>query len=263
VKAIYCFHPVFYSFSGEENMQASNRPIIGCTTYHKVAAQANPIDIYGLMPSYIEAVKAAGGIPLLIPLGLSDEDLQTVFERIDGVLLPGGGDIEPEYYNGRAHIKMWGIDGERDRTEFFMVRTAVEQQKPILAICRGIQVLNVALGGTLWEDIPTLVPHAIVHDNLPGQPRSHLSHTVDIQPGSLLARQLNQTTTWVNSLHHQAVRDLAPGLVATACSPDGLIEAAEAPNHPYALGVQWHPENLIHDDPNMLSLFKGLVEAAV
>jgi putative glutamine amidotransferase len=247
----------------EENMAGSKRPIIGCTTYHKVVAQANPIEIYGLMPSYIEAVKAAGGIPLLIPLGLSDEDLQTIFDRIDGVLLPGGGDIEPSYYNGQAHIKMWGIDEERDRTEFFMVRTAVQQQKPLLAICRGIQVFNVALGGTLWEDIPSLIPEAITHDNLPGQPRNFLSHTVEVQPGSRLARQLNLSSTWVNSLHHQAVRDLAPGLVATACAPDGLIEAAEVPDHPYAIGVQWHPENLIHDDPNMLSLFRGLVEAAV
>lgn len=243
-------------------MAGSNKPLIGCTTYHKVAAQENPIDIYGLMPSYIEAVKAAGGIPILIPLGLSDEDLQTIFERIDGVLLPGGGDIEPGFYNGRAHIKMWGIDEERDRTEFFMARAAVQQQKPLLAICRGIQVFNVALGGTLWEDIPSLLPNAMKHDTLPDQPRNFLAHTIEIQPGSVLARQLNKTTTWVNSLHHQSVRDLAPNLVATACSPDGVIEAAEVPNHPYALGVQWHPENLIHDDPNMLSLFRGLVEAA-
>ena len=189
-------------------MQSSNKPIIGCTTYHKVAAQANPIDIYGLMPSYIEAVKAAGGIPVLIPLGLCDEDLQAIFERVDGVLLPGGGDIEPSQYNGQAHIKMWGIDEERDRTEFFMVRTAVQQQKPLLAICRGIQVFNVALGGTLWEDIPSLIPEAIVHDNLPHQPRNYLSHTVEVQPGSRLARQLNLTTTWVNSLHHQAVNGI-------------------------------------------------------
>jgi putative glutamine amidotransferase len=249
--------------ASEEKMEGKKKPIIGCTTYHKVAAQANPIDIYGLMPSYIEAIKAAGGIPILIPLGLGEEDLQTVFDRIDGILLPGGGDIEPGQYNGRAHIKMWGIDEERDRTEIFMVRAAVQHQKPLLAICRGIQVFNVALGGTLWEDIPSLIPEAIIHDNLPEQPRNYLSHTVEVQAGSQLARQLNRSSTWVNSLHHQAVRDLAPGLVATACAPDGLIEAAEVPGHPYAIGVQWHPENLIQDDPNMLSLFTGLVEASM
>jgi putative glutamine amidotransferase len=158
---------------------------------------------------------------------------------------------------------MWGIDTERDETEFFMARAAVQQKKPLLAICRGIQVFNVALGGTLWEDIPDLIPGALRHNTLPEQPRNFLAHTVAVQPGSLLARQLNTTSTWVNSLHHQAVRDLAPELVATACSPDGLIEAVEVPQHPYALGVQWHPEQLIADDPKMLCLFEGLVRAAV
>jgi putative glutamine amidotransferase len=239
------------------------RPIIGCTTYHKVAAQANPIEVYGLMPSYIEAIKAAGGIPLLIPLGLSDEDLQTIFDRVDGVLLPGGGDIEPGYYKGQANIKMWGIDVERDETEFFMARAAVQQQKPLLAICRGIQVFNVALGGTLWEDIPSLIPGAMNHDTVKTHPRNHLAHSVELQSGSVVSRQLNTTSTWVNSLHHQAVRDLAPELVATGCSPDGLIEAVEVPDHPYAVGVQWHPEQLVNDYPDMLALFKGLVEAAV
>jgi putative glutamine amidotransferase len=244
-------------------MEGSKRPIIGCTTYHKVAAQANPIDIYGLMPSYIEAIKSAGGIPMLIPLGLSDEDLQTIFERLDGILLPGGGDVEPGFYNGNTHVKMWGIDVERDRTEFFMSRAAVRQEKPILAICRGIQVFNVALGGTLWEDIPSMIPDAMNHDTLKTHPRSHLAHTVELQPGSLVARQLNTTSTGVNSFHHQAVKDEAPELVTTACSPDGLIEAVEVPDHPFALGVQWHPEQLVNDYPDMLGLFKGLVEAAV
>lgn len=238
------------------------RPIIGCTTYHKVAAQKNPIDIYGLMPSYVNAIKQAGGIPLLIPLGLSDEDLQTVFERVDGVLLPGGGDVEPGFYNGQAHIKMWGIDVERDRTEFYMARAAVRQEKPILAICRGIQVFNVALGGTLWEDIPTLIPDAIIHDTVKTHPRNYLAHTVELQSGSAVARQLNTTSTGVNSLHHQAVKVVAPELVATGCSPDGLIEAVEISEHPYAIGVQWHPEQLINDYPHMLGLFEGLVEAA-
>lgn len=238
------------------------RPIIGCTTYRKTITQERPIDMYGLMPSYVEAILAAGGTPLLIPLGLSDEDLQTVFERIDGVLLPGGGDIEPGVYNGQMHPTMWGIDPERDRTEFFMARSAARDGKPFLAICRGIQVFNVALGGTLWEDIPSLAPSEVVHQAPNDLPRTHLAHAVDVQPGSRLARQLGKSHTWVNSLHHQAVRRLAADLVATACAPDGLIEGVEIPGHLFAVGVQWHPENLIHDDPGMLGLFKGLVAAA-
>lgn len=238
------------------------RPIIGCTTYRKTIPQASPIDVYGLMPSYTEAITAAGGIPVLIPLGLSDEDLQTIFERIDGVLIPGGGDIDPESYHGQLHIKMWGIDHERDRTEFFFSRAAVAQQKPFLAICRGIQVFNVALGGTLWEDIPSLLPNALVHDTLDSEPRNYLAHSVSIVPNSLLARTLGKTESWVNSLHHQAVRDVAPDLAVAATSSDGLVEAVEVPGHRFALGVQWHPENLIADDPAMLALFKGLVQAS-
>ena len=237
------------------------RPIIGCTTYRKRISQASPIDIIGLMPSYIEAIKAAGGIPLLIPLGLSEEELQVIFQRLDGVLLPGGGDIEPSVYNGRSDVAVSDVDRERDQTEIFMTRAAVEKQKPILAICRGIQVFNVALGGTLWEDIATLMPEALNHDMPNGLPRNYLVHEVTVKPDSMLARTMGVTTRRVNSMHHQALRDLAPDLTVTATAPDGVIEGAEVPDHPFAVGVQWHPEILVNDDPAMLSLFKGLVQA--
>jgi putative glutamine amidotransferase len=241
---------------------ATKRPIIGCATYRKRVSQDKPIDVYGLMPAYTEALSAAGGIPLLIPLGLNEEDLCTIFERIDGLMLPGGGDVEPDAYNGQRHDTLWGIDPERDRTEFFLVRTAIEQRKPMLAICRGIQVFNVAMGGTLWADIPGLVPDAIKHDPPNGRPRNHLVHKVAVIHDSVLAKALGATEVWVNSLHHQAIRDLAPSLEPTATAPDGLIEAVEMTEHPFALGVQWHPENLVQDDPMMRSLFKGFVDAA-
>jgi putative glutamine amidotransferase len=238
------------------------KPLIGCTTYQKVINQTQPIAVYGLMPTYTAAVSAAGGIPVLIPLGLSEDDLLALFERLDGVLLPGGGDVDPEEYGGRMDVTVWGIDPDRDRTELFLARAAVDRHKPLLAICRGIQVFNVALGGTLWEDIPTLVPGALPHDLGNDHPRHHLAHTVAVEPGTRLAAQLEQAETWVNSLHHQAVRDVAPGLVVSAVAPDGIIEAAEVPGHPYAIGVQWHPENLAPGDPAMQRLFRGLVEAA-
>lgn len=241
---------------------ANHFPIIGCTTYRKVADQNPPIEILGLMPSYTEAVAAAGGVPILIPLGLNDESLLAIFERIDGLLLPGGGDVDPAVYAGRNHETLFGIDQDRDRVEILMARTAVAHQKPVLAICRGIQVLNVALGGSLYEDINTMMPDALHHDNFGKWPRNYLAHTVTVQTGSLLAQQLGKTETPVNSLHHQGINRLAPELTVTATAPDGLIEAVELPGHPYALGVQWHPENLIHDDPDMLALFKGLVAAA-
>jgi putative glutamine amidotransferase len=237
-------------------------PLIGCTTYRKEIPQKQPVAIYGIMPSYTEAIVAAGGIPLLIPLGLSEEDLLLVFDKIDGLLLPGGGDVEPEFYHGRSHATLWGVDPERDRTELFLSRTAVQRGKPILAICRGIQVLNVALGGTLWADIGSQVSDSVQHDSSNGTPRNRLAHMVNIHPETRLASVIGKTKCWVNSVHHQAIRDLAPELMVTALAPDDIIEGAEIPGHPFAVAVQWHPENLIADDPSMLALFRGLVVAA-
>jgi putative glutamine amidotransferase len=125
-----------------------------------------------------------------------------------------------------------------------------------------LQVLNVALGGSLWEDVELLMPQAMHHEHVHSHPRNHLAHNVTVEPDSLLAKQLGMTETAVNSLHHQGIRRLAADLRATAVAPDGLIEGVEVINHPFALGVQWHPENLIHNAPHMLGLFRGLVEAA-
>jgi putative glutamine amidotransferase len=241
---------------------SQKRPLIGCTTYRKTAAQKPPIEVLGLMPSYIEAVAAAGGVPVLIPLGLGDEELGTIFERIDGLLLPGGGDIDPVSYWEQAHATLSDVDKDRDRVEFTLVRAAVTERKPLLAICRGHQVFNVALGGSLWQDIQGQIPASRPHDYNHSYPRNYLAHSVEIQPDSRLAHYLGKRHSPVNSLHHQAIRDVAPELVRTALSPDGVIEAVEVPGHPFAIGVQWHPENLIHDDPAMLALFKGFVQVA-
>jgi putative glutamine amidotransferase len=240
----------------------TRKPLIGCTTYRKTSDQTPPIDIIGLMPSYLKAIAAAGGVPVMIPLGLSDDDLRVAVEQMDGILLPGGGDIEPSIYHGEGHPTVGGIDEDRDRVELFVARTAVAQQKPLLAICRGLQVLNVALGGTLWADVELLMPDAMHHEFVKSHPRNYLAHEVTLAPGSLLAQQLGSTETAVNSLHHQGIRHLANDLRATAVAPDGLIEGVEVIDHPYAVGVQWHPENLILNAPHMLGLFTGLVEAA-
>lgn len=240
----------------------SYRPLIGCTTYRKHIPQERPIDVFGLMPSYIDAIRSAGGLPVMIPLGLNDEELKGLFARLDGILLPGGGDVEPRIYHGRQDIAVWGIDPDRDSTEISLARMAVVEEKPILAICRGLQVFNVALGGTLLEDIKSLVPGSLNHD-LPDEfPRNHLAHPVTTVDGSLVGRQLGKAESWVNSIHHQAIRDLAPDLSITATAPDGMIEAAEVSGHKFALGVQWHPESLVNDDPAMLNLFRGLVTAS-
>lgn len=241
----------------------TDRPLIGCATYRKTVDQTPPIEVYGLMPAYTEAVLQAGGLPVLIPLGLDEEALTALLARIDGLLLPGGGDIGPAHYGGDGtDPTVCNVDEERDRSEFLLVRHALDQQKPLLAICRGHQVFNVALGGTLWEDVHSGMPNGIVHDQFGRHDRQYLAHDVELLPGSLLARIVQETRLPVNSLHHQGIRDLAPGLQAVATAPDGLIEAVEVKDHPFALGVQWHPENLIHIAPAMQALFRHFVLAA-
>ncbi len=241
---------------------AESRPIIGLTTYRKMVDKANPYPYMALMGTYIEAVAAAGGIPLLIPLGLDEDALCVLLSQVDGLVLTGGGDIAGEHYHSEHEDFIFNIDPDRDRVELFLAREAMAQDKPLLAICRGHQVLNVALGGTLYEDVTAWMPGAIKHDYFELFPRNHTAHAIAIEPDSKLAAALGRREAQVNSLHHQGIRDLAPGLVAVAHAPDGLIESVEGVDHPFALGVQWHPENLVHDDPVMLSLFRGLVDAA-
>lgn len=245
------------------SLSSSNqaRPIIGLTTYRKNSRETN-LPLFGLMQAYVKAVTAGGGIPLLIPLGLSDEDLLTIINRVDGLVLPGGGDIDPDFYEGINHQALRGIDRDRDRVEIFVAQQAAQLEKPFLAICRGHQILNVALGGTMWEDLASQMPGSIKHDfYLKGQ-RTDLPHTVELKPGSRLAAIIDRETTPVNSLHHQGVRDIAPDLAVSAVSSDGLVEGLEVAGHPFAVSVQWHPENLVENDPAMLALFESLAAAS-
>ena len=240
-----------------------NRPLIGCATYRKTVDQVPPIEVYGLMPSYTKAVLAAGGLPVLIPLGLSTEDLQALLPRLDAVLLPGGGDVEPSYYGGNDDDPtVRDVDILRDQCELFLIRHALKTEKPLLAICRGLQVFNVALGGSLWEDIGTQMPGAMRHDFFGKGQRDLLAHEVVVHPGSLLHNILGSDTIRVNSLHHQGIRALAPELFASAVAQDNLIEAVEVEGHPFALGVQWHPENILQAEPRMKLLFQRFVAVA-
>ena len=239
----------------------NGRPLIGLTTYRK-NAQDSGAPLYGLMRSYVDAVAGAGGIPLLIPLGLDSEDLFLILQRVDGLILPGGGDIDPQAYRGVNHETIRGIDEDRDRVEINLAREAVQTAKPFLAICRGHQVLNVALGGTMWEDLAAQRPDNIRHDYYGTGARTDRPHTVQVRKGSRLAGILGSEEAPVNSLHHQGVRDLASELTVSATAPDGLVEGVEIEGHPFAIGVQWHPENLVGIDPAMHNLFVSLVAAS-
>jgi putative glutamine amidotransferase len=242
----------------------TRRPLIGCATYHKTIRQKQPIEIIGLMPSYIEAVRAAGGLPVLIPLGLDQEELGAVLQRLDGILLPGGGDVAPAAYGGDEQAPtIRDVNTRRDEAEFALVRHALANEKPLLAICRGLQLLNVALGGSLWEDVAESMPGAIAHDYFGQGQRDYLAHPVIVREDSRLAAVLESNgTIAVNSLHHQGIHELAPDLLPVAWAPDGLVEAVELPDHPFALGVQWHPENLLESEPKMRLLFGGFIQAA-
>jgi len=182
------------------------------------------------------------------------------YERLDGVLLPGGGDMRPNIYGAEMNPLTDNIDDARDHVEVELTRWAVGDDIPVFGICRGHQVVNVALGGTLIQDVPSIIGRDISHNVT--VPRNSRPHEVNIDPSSRLANILGTTTIAVNSLHHQSVEVAAPDMCVTAYSPDGVVEAIEMPNKKFVLSVQWHPEDLYRDDPAMKRLFKAFVEAA-
>ncbi|MBM4424124.1 MAG: gamma-glutamyl-gamma-aminobutyrate hydrolase family protein [Chloroflexi bacterium] len=236
-------------------------PLIGITVHPKTAPDRDDLDT--LLEGIIAGVERAGGLPLLIPLGLDEATLRDLYARLDGLLLSGGGDIEPGRYGATMHESMGGVDAERDRAEFALAQWIVNDpaRKPLFGICRGLQVINVALGGTLYRDIGEY-PNAIRHTfSAPDYPNDYLPHEVKIDEDSTLARVIGQPILRVNSLHHQACRDVAPGLRVSAVAPDGLVEAIEIPHHPFALTVQWHPECL-PAAPEMRALFEAFVAAS-
>jgi putative glutamine amidotransferase len=243
------------------------RPIIGIPTQtlHSIDGIPEAVpESWVMNQRYSRAVAAAGGLPVMIPL-LDDEDtLRALYDRMDALLLPGGVDLDPATY-GESPLSTCGrLDPARDRVELGFTRWAIAEGKPLFGLCRGLQIVNVALGGTLYQDIAAQRSDAIKHDYFPtaGYPRDHLAHQVTVASGSRLEALVGTAPLRVNSMHHQAVKDLAPGLVPTALAPDGLIEALEASGQQFLLGVQWHPESLIDRDHRMHRLVTGFVEAA-
>jgi putative glutamine amidotransferase len=214
-----------------------------------------------LAEAYVEALSQAETCPLLIPILLPEAALDNLLSRLDGVLFTGGGDIKTSYYQETDHPKASGVEADRDRLELLLLEKVVNDGKPFLGICRGLQLINVGLGGTLYADISDQIPGAAKHDFYPDWERDYLAHSVELAPGTRLAGILGEGMVEVNSLHHQAVRVLAPDLVATACSPDGIVEAVEMRDHPYGIAVQWHPEWLTAHK-SMRDLFIDFAEAA-
>jgi putative glutamine amidotransferase len=246
---------------GPEGARA--RPRIGIT-YSYAPGEAGAVN--DNVAQYVHAVEAAGGEAVLLrnDARLVDEYLA----ELDGVVLSGGTDVDPAYYGKMADPKTQPADSRRDVFEVALVKAARERGAPALCVCRGLQLANVAFGGTLVQDLPsalgeryTLTHHQVKEDGL--ERADYLAgHDVRVEPGSALAALIGTTNFPSNSMHHQAVLAVAPGLRAVAWSPDGVVEALEAAfEHPFFHAVQWHPEEL-HDDPISRKLFGGLIEAS-
>ena len=235
-------------------------PLIGVTTWRGTSKSGSPQ--FFLSQTYTSSLVEAGACPVMIPLDLPEAVLEALLSRLDGLLFSGGGDVHPSRYNSQMHPLVGDVDEDRDRIEIYLVKRALESGLPFLGICRGLQVINVAMGGTLYEDILDQHPHALKHAYYPDWPRDYLAHGVQVESASRLASILDGADFQVNSLHHQGIRQLAPSLQATAHAPDGLIEACELPGHPFGLAVQWHPECLQAHLP-MRRLFQAFVGACL
>lgn len=208
--------------------------------------------------AYLEAVREAGGIPVVLPPG-PQGTVDKYMEVIDGLLLTGGGDVDPAFFGQEPGEGLGRVWPERDEFELNLTRKALQVGKPVLALCRGMQVLNVAAGGTLYQDIGREVPGCWQHTQK--KPRSCPHHTVETVPGTLVARLLGPKAR-VNSMHHQAVRAVGQGLKVSARAGDGIIEAVEGTGKSFVIGVQWHPEELIKFYPEQRQLFQSFIVAA-
>jgi len=238
-----------------------SRPsLIGVTT--SITVGKHPERAY-VNSAYLAAIQTAGGAPLPIPPQLDARARDEILARCDGYLLTGGGDLDPATFNEPPHPTLFEVARARDRLEIALVGFALKARKPLLAVCRGIQVLNVALGGSLFQDVASDPGTDIQHQqDKNGKPRDEPTHPVKVVAGSRLAQVLGTTDLLVNSMHHQAVKAVGRGLVPVAFAPDTIIEGVELeePDR-FVLGVQWHPEELTERDPSARRLFGALVAA--
>jgi putative glutamine amidotransferase len=237
------------------------KPIIAITTYGRNEKDFRSDyyqEHYSVPSFYVEAVRRAGGAALLLPPG--EDDLDAVIDRVDGLLLTGGADIDPAEYQGNIHHpQLTRLDLERDKSELALLRRVMDGGKlPTLCVCRGLQLLNVALGGSLHEHLADVQPEDIHR----GEQGGWTIQEIEVVPTSRLAKVMGAAWVATYSGHHQAIKQLAPGLIVSATAADGIIEAVEHETMPWLLGVQWHPEITAADDPTQQRLFDELVQQA-
>jgi putative glutamine amidotransferase len=238
------------------------RPMIGITCDLDLGSgretRAAGRRVHVLYDDYVQAILGSGGVPILLPAVMGDDSRAAYVEHLHGLMIPGSpADVDPACYGEEPHLRLGPVNPQRTDFEMQLVRVALARELPVFGICGGAQVLNVALGGALYQDIPSQVAKAYKHTGSPER-----AHTVDIVPCTRLAAILGTQEMRVNSLHHQAVKVPGRGMVVSASARDGVIEAVEISGQPFVIGVQWHPERLWVEDESAQRLFSAFVQAA-
>jgi putative glutamine amidotransferase len=237
------------------------RPNIAITPDIAVASEPYAQPRYELKTSYAEAVLRAGGLPFVIPYSDDAQVIDSYLDRVSGLVVSGGAfDVPPELYGETPRAGMGATKPERTSFELAVLKGALARKLPTLGVCGGMQLINVAYGGSLVQDIKLELPEAGSHQQ--NHDRAHPLHPVEIREGSLLAECVGKGQLMVNSTHHQAIKAIGTGLAASAVAPDGIVEGLEAKDAPFVLGVQWHPEQMIHTVPPHLGVYRVLVNKA-
>jgi len=236
------------------------RPLIGIPCHALNRAETGR-PIYANNRTYVHAVESAGGLPILIPMINDLNTLTALLSRLDGLILPGGIDLHPSRYGEEVHPLTEKADLELDEFEIILASWAFQQDIPVLGICRGMQLINIVLGGTLFQDISNQYPNSIAHTHR-HLPRTHLAHHIVVEPGSRMETILGAREVKVNSLHHQAIKEPGKGVRITGRAPDGIAELLEVTGYRFVMAAQSHPEEIYSIEPAFERLFAAFVQAS-
>jgi len=237
---------------------SKNRPLIGVTPWYDYDQELTYIK-----PGYLEGINKSGGLGILLPMTIDENIIENIMDRCEGFLISGGPDVDPKYYNEVNLPFNSSISPLRDKLELFIIKKAIKMNKPILGICRGIQIMNVAIGGTLYQDIESQITDRVVIKHSQEAPKWHPTHKINIQEGSIIHDIFKSLSIDVNSFHHQAIKDIAPGFRVSSTSDDGIIESIEYNDHKFAVGIQCHPELMWEKNPLFLNLFYRFVNSCL
>lgn len=243
---------IYHQIDSISDADKDDRPLVGISS----DIHESSMDV---LADYVAAVEEAGGQPVIIPTCDHVKYLDALISHLDGLILTGGEDVSPIFYGEDPDSKLGHLNLFRDYSDIIIIRLAIRHKLPILGICRGMQLMNVAMGGSLWQDI-SMCEHGFSIKHRQDADKSTVSHLIKIKSGSLLYNLVGKKEIFVNSFHHQCVKNIADGFRVTACAVDSVPEAIEGLERYNFLGVQFHPEGLFRQDPSMLNIFKNLIE---